>query len=155
MAEDLDDVRLTAMGLLIEVHDGLAARTATAFVQHGLSFVEFDVLIRLARSPRHRLRMSDLAAQTSLSTSGATRVVDRLVDRGWVCRDVSPRDRRQAFAVVTDAGAARLEAVLPEVVDAIEWWFTGRLAAAELETFLATLRALRVVVRPDADADSR
>ena len=42
------------------------------------------MLIRLARSPGSQLRMTDLAAQTSLSTSGVTRVVDRMERDGLV-----------------------------------------------------------------------
>ena len=52
---------------------------------------DFDVLIRLARSPGQQLRMTDLATQTALSTSGITRVVDRLEKRGLVRRESARR----------------------------------------------------------------
>ena len=81
MSELYDDPRLTAMGLFAEAHRGLSTRFAVQLEEHGLSQVEFEVLMRLARSPGHELRMTDLAAQTSLSTSGVTRVVDRM-ERG-------------------------------------------------------------------------
>ncbi len=87
MAGDrFDDPRLTVMGLLIEVCQGLMARLDPVHAAHGLSGSDFDALIRLARSPGHRLRMTDLAAQTSMSTSGITRIVDRLENAGLVGR---------------------------------------------------------------------
>src|ERR1700754_248806 len=77
-----DDPRLTAIGLIEEVHAGLSAKVAPTLQGAGLSEIDFETVIRLARSPRRRLRMSDLAAQTGLSTSGVTRVVDRLEREG-------------------------------------------------------------------------
>ena len=64
----------------------------------------FEVLLRLARTPGGRLRMSDLAAQTTLTASGLTRVVDRLEDAGLVKREACPTDRRSTYAVLTAEG---------------------------------------------------
>ncbi|MFD0656902.1 MarR family transcriptional regulator [Thermocatellispora tengchongensis] len=86
-----NDPRLTAIGLLSEVHAGLTAKTTPALVAAGMSEIDFETLLRLARSPHRRLRMSDLAAQTNLSTSGVTRVVDRLNVTTWyAARRVPP-----------------------------------------------------------------
>lgn len=153
MAGDLfDDPRLTAMGLFIEVYEGVTARLDPVFAAHGLSGNDFDVLIRLARSPGRQLRMSALAAQTSLSTSGITRVVDRLERAGLVCREACVTDRRSSLAVLTDEGIARLYALVPSLVEAIERSLTGLLAAEQLEWFLDGLRAVRSTVRPQAVA---
>lgn len=146
------DPRLTAMGLVIEVFEGMRDRLSAVHAAHGLSGNDFDVLIRLARSPGRRLRMSDLAAQTGLSTSGMTRVVDRLERSGLACRGNCADDRRGSAAVLTDAGADRLQADVGPLIETIEQWFTGRLTPDELDAFLATLRKLRTVVRPEATA---
>ncbi|MFS1304246.1 MarR family winged helix-turn-helix transcriptional regulator [Streptosporangium longisporum] len=147
-----DDSRLTAMGLLSEVHSGIAAKTSALFATAGLSVIDFETLIRLARSPRQRLRMSDLAAQTSLSTSGVTRVVDRLEREGLVARQACTTDRRTSYAVITEAGTDRLGGVLPQHLADVETWFTGLLSPEQLDAFLDTLRILRDAVRPCATA---
>ncbi|GII77637.1 hypothetical protein Sru01_26190 [Sphaerisporangium rufum] len=147
-----DDPRLTAMGLLAEVHSGLTAKTAPAFAAAGLSEIDFETLIRLARSPARSLRMSDLAAQTSLSTSGVTRVVDRLEREGLVERVACATDRRASYATLTEAGAARLQNVLPQHLDDIDKWLTGLLDPDRLKEFLETLTLIRNVVRPCATA---
>jgi DNA-binding MarR family transcriptional regulator len=115
-----------------------------------VSIVEFEVLIRLARSPQGQLRMTDLAAQTQLTTSGITRVVDRLERTGLVCREACPTDRRSSFAVITDTGRARMEEVLPGHIELIEHWFTGRLTPDQLAQMLDALRVVRDAVRPEA-----
>jgi DNA-binding MarR family transcriptional regulator len=148
----LDDPRLTAMGLLAEVHAGITAKVGPALAEVGLSEVDFETLVRLARSPRHSLRMSDLAGQTSLSTSGITRVVDRLEREGLVERKACVTDRRASYAVLTDKGMERLESVLPQHVEDIEKWFTGLLTPEQLAAFLEALRTIRDVVRPCATA---
>ena len=97
-----DDERLTTVGLLFESAAGLRRVFQRGSRRsESLSNQSFDVLIRLARSPGSELRMSELAAQTSLTPSGLTRSVDRLQDQGLVARRVCPEDRRGSFAVLT------------------------------------------------------
>jgi MarR family transcriptional regulator, 2-MHQ and catechol-resistance regulon repressor len=145
-----EDPRITAMGLFSEAFTGLTARVSEQLSGHGVSIVEFEVLIRLARSPQCQLRMTDLAAQTQLTTSGITRVVDRLERTGLVCRRACPTDRRSSFAVLTTAGQARMEEILPGHIQLIEHWFTGRLAPHDLAQTLDSLRVVRDAVRPGA-----
>jgi len=149
-----DDRRITAFGLFVEAYSGLTSRFAAQFDEHGLSAVEFEVLLRLARSPEHRLRMSDLAAQTSLSTSGVTRVVDRMERDGLICRSACASDRRSSYAVITQAGLARLDETLPGHLRLIEQWFTGQLDPRQLDALLEGLRLIRDAVNPGATAGS-
>jgi MarR family 2-MHQ and catechol resistance regulon transcriptional repressor len=147
-----DDPGITAFGLFAEAYTGLAAKLGAQIAEHGLAPVEFEVLLRLARSPDGGLRMTDLAAQTSVSTSGMTRVIDRLERDSLVRRRACPSDRRGWFAEITAKGRARLADVLPGHVDLIEAWFTGQLTKAELASLLAGMRKVRDAVRPDATA---
>src|SRR4029078_2720767 len=75
MANALDDERLTTAGLFFEGHDGLTAALGRRFGADcgAFSIQSPEVLLRLARSPGQRLRMSDLAAQVAMSPSGLTR----------------------------------------------------------------------------------
>lgn len=150
--EIVGDPRLTAIGLLAETYAAIGARLARQVAEHGLATAEFEVLIRLLRSDG-RLRMSDLAAQTALTTSGTTRVVDRLSERGLLAREACPTDRRSTYAVLTQAGRDLMLALLPSHLDLVETWLTGPLAAAgELEAFTASLRRLRDHAAPCATA---
>jgi MarR family 2-MHQ and catechol resistance regulon transcriptional repressor len=152
MTDALDDPRLTVAGLLAETWVGFAARISAQLTEHGLDGAEFEVLLRLARSTGGLLRMSDLAAQTSLTSSGITRLIDRLVVAHSVQREACTTDRRTTYAVITDKGRARLEAALPGHLDLIERWLVGPIPSEELAAFVATLRTLRDGVRPCAEA---
>jgi MarR family transcriptional regulator, 2-MHQ and catechol-resistance regulon repressor len=145
-----DDPRITAMGLFAEAFGGLTARVADQLAEHDLSGIEFEVLLRLARSHGNRLRMTDLSTQSQLTTSGVTRVVDRLERDGLVQRIACPTDRRSSYAGITEAGLSRLEKVLPGHIAVIERWFTGRLTDDQLDQVLDGLRTVRDAVRPGA-----
>lgn len=147
----LDDPRLTTMGLLMEVQAGLRAATEPDLEAHGLSWSAFDVLIRLARSPARRLRMTDLAEQTTLSNSGLTRVIDRVLGAGLVERIRDDHDKRVYYAVITPAGLERVLGALPSHLDLIEQALTGVLPDEDLAVLERALRTVRAVVKPGAD----
>lgn len=153
--ELLDDPRLTMVGLFVEATTSLLAKLGAVHAANGLAGTDFDTLIRLARSEGRRLRMSDLAAQVSLSTSGITRIVDRLEGQGLVRRETSPDDRRGTWAVLTDEGDMRLRAELPQLVDAIQVNLVGSLTGDQLDGLIAGLRALRDALHPAAQAGAR
>jgi DNA-binding MarR family transcriptional regulator len=146
------DPRLTAMGLLVETYAGLQAKFAPVLSAAGLATTDFDVLLRLGRSAGQRLRMTDLATQTALSTSGITRVVDRLEQRGLAVRETCPSDRRGAYAVLTASGRDLIAGVLRQHVRDIDRWFTGLLTEDQLNALLGALRVVRDEVRPGATA---
>ena len=149
---DFDDPRFTAVGLFAEAYTGLTSRFAIQFDQHRISPVEFEVLMRLARSPHSRLRMTDLAGQTSLSTSGVTRVVDRMDRSGLVRREACASDRRSSYAVITEAGLARLNEVLPGHLELVQKWFIDQLTPTQLDQMMSSLRTIRDAVNPCATA---
>lgn len=72
--------------------------------EHRMSLSEYEVLRRLADSPEGHRRIQELAEEIHLSQSALSRLVQRLEDDGYVCRNVCDHDRRGVFACVTDAG---------------------------------------------------
>ncbi len=139
-----DEERLTTVGLLMESAAGLRREfQRRTEAESSLSNQSFDVLIRLARTPGSELRMSELAAQTSLTPSGLTRSVDRLQEQGLVVRRVCPEDRRGAFAVLTAAGQELMDRAIPEHVAHIDEVLSSLYTADEEETLARLLRRLR------------
>jgi DNA-binding MarR family transcriptional regulator len=150
MAADLQHPHLTTAGLLVEAVDGFSAQLEKQLEDQHLSVQWFGILLRLARTPGHRLRMSDLAAQTTLSASGLTRAIDRLDAAGLVRREACSSDRRGAYAVLTPEGQARIDRALPPHLDTLAAVFEGHYSPAELDTLTALLRRLRDAVNPGA-----
>jgi MarR family 2-MHQ and catechol resistance regulon transcriptional repressor len=138
------DERLTTVGLLFESTTGLGRIFEPQLsADSGLSRQSFDVLVRLARTPEHRLRMSELASQTSLTPSGLTRSVDRLEDSGMVSRESCPDDRRGAFAVLSERGRAVMDDAIPLHIAHIDEVLDGVLTPSEERTLSSLLRKIR------------
>ncbi|MEW2492730.1 MarR family winged helix-turn-helix transcriptional regulator [Streptomyces nodosus] len=96
---------ITTFGRLSEAHSHLERRLGTAMLKEvGLPHVWFEVLLRLARAEEGQLTMSTLAEQIALTTGGVTRLIDRIQAAGYVERCYCAKDRRIAYAAITDAG---------------------------------------------------
>lgn len=100
---------------------------------HGLPLTSYEVLIQLAESPDHKMRMCDLADSVLLSRSGMSRLVDRLERDGLLCRAACTNDARGAFACITPAGRALLEQARPTHVAGIRRRFLTQFSEDELE----------------------
>jgi DNA-binding MarR family transcriptional regulator len=108
-------------------------------VEHGLSLQEYVALLFLAEAPERRLRMGRLADSLSLSKSGATRLIDRLVGDGLVCRESCTSDARGAEAKLTDRGLERLRTAAPTHLRGIKDYFLSALGGDDLETIERTM----------------
>ena len=73
----------------------------------------YDVLLTLEKAPEGRLRMSELADNVMTSRSGLTRLVDKLVEAGYIERANCSTDRRSCYAVITKEGLAARAAAWP------------------------------------------
>jgi MarR family transcriptional regulator, 2-MHQ and catechol-resistance regulon repressor len=142
------DERITAFGMLLEAQATVAAVVGADLEREsGLPITWFDVLVRLSRSPQQRLRMSELAAQVLFSTSGLTRLVDRMEAAGLVGRVTCADDRRGAFAVLTDAGLDALARALPGHLASLDRHLVAPLGPGDLRAMTTTLERLRDAAR--------
>jgi DNA-binding MarR family transcriptional regulator len=111
-------------------------------VEHGLSLQEYVALLILAESPDRRLRMGRLADSLTLSKSGATRLIDRLVDDGLVDRVTCSSDLRGAEAALTDAGLARLRTAAPTHLRGIAEYFLSAIDEGDLDVVQRTMESV-------------
>ena len=87
--------------------------------QHGLTFADYEIMVRLSESDQRRLRMSDLADVTLSSRSRLSHQIDRMEKAGLVVRQECTDDRRGYFAVLTDAGWKKLVETAPIHVESV------------------------------------
>ncbi len=105
-------------------------------LQHdaGMPLGYYTILVMLSEAPGRTLRLSDLAERTWSSRSRLSHAVDRLEEKGWVERISCPSDKRGAFALLTDAGFAVLEAAAPGHVEGVRRHVFDQLAPDQIET---------------------
>ncbi|MBB5157242.1 MarR family winged helix-turn-helix transcriptional regulator [Saccharopolyspora phatthalungensis] len=78
-----------------------------------LSYVQFQLLARLADAPERQLTMTELADGVVYSRSGLTHQAGLLEKAGLITRCPSPDDQRATLVAITQAGLARLAEILP------------------------------------------
>jgi DNA-binding MarR family transcriptional regulator len=110
--------------------------------EHELPLAAYDVLLRLAGAPGRSLRMTDLAQRVMLSPSGVTRLVDRLVAKGFVQRRPDPDDARVALACLTEEGLRQLRRAARTHLRGIREHFTGRLGETQLRNVASGLETI-------------
>jgi len=134
------DARLAPWRAFVRAHAQVSRRLDEDLRnEHGLSLQEYVALLFLAEAPERRLRMGRLADSLSLSKSGATRLIDRLVDDGFVDRVSCSSDLRGAEAALTEAGLDRLRTAAPTHLRGIAEYF---LSAVEVEDLAAVERSM-------------
>jgi DNA-binding MarR family transcriptional regulator len=119
---------------LLRAH-AAATRLLNAELQaeHGLSVNGYEALYLLSRAEGGRLKRVDLSRRLALTPSGVTRLLEGLEDSGLVDRTTCPTDLRVAYAELTDAGAAKLEAASCGHVASIRELFDEHFAEGEID----------------------
>lgn len=106
-ARELSDGELVAAWRVIV--EGVArtqAQIARDLSGLDLPVASFDALNRLLESREHRLPMSALARELSMTSGGFTKVADRMARAGLIDRRGTAGDRRVVNATLTEAGEA-------------------------------------------------
>ena len=114
-----------------------------------ITHVEFEVLLRLSWNENHRVRIQDLAAQSVLTRSGVSRVVERLEKAGLVTREEASEDRRGAYAVLTEAGVERFQIAVETHVDFVRKIFLGKFTEQELQQMAGFWQRIEENKTPD------
>lgn len=138
-----DDPRLHAYAVTLEVVGRLNRIFDRSLRDRcGISQSTFEALFRLDRAGGE-LTMGELADDLALTSGGATRLVDRLAEDGFVERRSCPDDRRVQYAVLTGNGRTKLdEAMEVHLVDLDEHLF-GLVSDADREQLVAVMGTVR------------
>lgn len=102
-----------------------------------LTPVQFSAMAAIRRHPG--IDQATVAGLVAYDRATLGKVVDRLVDKGLVARQISSVDRRAREVRLTDAGIALLDQVLP-IVKAAQTRFLSGLNAEEREQFISLLQ---------------
>jgi DNA-binding MarR family transcriptional regulator len=119
---------------LLRAH-AAATRLLNARLQaeHGLSINGYEALYVLSCAEGRRLKRVELSRRLALTPSGVTRLLEGLESAGFVRRTFCREDLRVAYAELTDAGAAKLEAASCGHVGSIRELFEEHFVVSEID----------------------
>ena len=109
---------------------------------HGISNVGYYTLMALYSRPENLINPSELCAITGETRGNMTRICDELVDKGWIHRVPNAHDRRRVDLSLSEAGAALLKVVAPEMRKNADKFYKSLFTSAEKATLQALLARL-------------
>ncbi|WP_411719647.1 MarR family winged helix-turn-helix transcriptional regulator [Mycetocola sp.] len=101
------ELAVSAWESLFRAQVGVIRVLASEFPSRTMSLNEYDVLFNLSLQPEHRARLRDINQLVLLSQPSVSRLIDRLVARGFVSKHPDPTDKRGTIVAITDAGFAQ------------------------------------------------
>jgi DNA-binding MarR family transcriptional regulator len=143
-----EDLALRAWRAVIRGHNRiLRGLDAELTEKYGLSYRAFDVLLRLSRASGSSIRISELANLVLLTPSGATRLIDQLVERALVVRKPDPSDARVQLVLLTAEGRALFRKAYTTYSRAVRRLFADHLTEEQLTAITTAFEDLTATAR--------
>jgi len=133
---------VSAWEALFRAQVAVVRQLGREFPNGDISFNEYDVLFNLSRQEGHRLRIRDLSKHLLLTQPSVSRMVDRLVTKGFVSKESTPGDGRGTFVCLTEDGYSLYRRVAVVHAKSIEHHVGRALGADELHTLRALTEQL-------------
>jgi DNA-binding MarR family transcriptional regulator len=132
--------RMDAWWALLQAHSSLISGVERALAEEDLPPLGwYDVLATLERADDNAVRPRDLGCGITISRSGMTRLLERIVTAGLVERVACERDRRGTWIVLTEAGTETLNRMKPVYESELRASFSGQLSDEEAQTLSGIL----------------
>ena len=149
MSPDVRQPHLDAWRSLLNAHASMLERVEAALSAAGLPpLAWYDVLWALYRADGRSLRAGELSdGVVTISRSGLTRLVDRMVAAGLVERGIPEGDRRGVELRITGDGSRMLRKMWPVYAGVLEESFVGSLTAEEARVIRDALARVNENVR--------
>ncbi len=131
-----------AMVALLRTADVVRRAVSRAVEPAGVTLQQFNVLRILRGAGAEGLPTLEIGERLVEQTPGTTRLVDRLVEKGWV-RRCEGRDRRQVLCRITPEGLALLSSLDGPVLAVAARLGGASMKPADLARLVSLLDAVR------------
>ena len=145
-------VAVAAWESLFRAQVAVMRSLAANFPSKEISLNEYDVMFNLSRQPDRRIRLRDLNQHVLLTQPSVSRLVDRLVIRGYLHKHIDPADGRGAIVELTDAGFSLFRRVAVAHMGSIAERIGDTLSESELQQLTALCDKLRIDCPGDGSA---
>lgn len=140
--------RVQEFGLLIKAATRLEQRIDTALRREcGIGHTMFEVLIRLCRQPGEQVSQRELADDLTLTSSGITRLIDRMEEAGLVGRVPAPGDRRSVLVQPTGHGHTVFLRAAAAHAEVVERYFVTPVSGADHRRLTSALEVINKALR--------
>jgi DNA-binding MarR family transcriptional regulator len=146
-----DDDLVTSWGLVHTNVGRAQRRLLDKLDEYGIPGQFFTVLQLLLRAEGHRLPMSRIARDLSMSGGGFTKLADRMATDGLIDRRSSAGDRRVVYAGLTDLGLSTAQRGALIYAAGIREYLLPAIAAENLIELAGRMSSLEGLVGENMD----
>jgi DNA-binding MarR family transcriptional regulator len=117
--------------------------TSTAETDTDIKLIHFEIMKLLKEEGT--LHPAEIGGKLQIAKAQMTHLIDKLVEKGFVTREMCPDDRRTINITLTEKGNKLLEEQDNMIIKAV-WDNMSSLSDAELEVVSNSLRTLRDIL---------
>ena len=149
--KEMEDILMTSSKLSLEkktilnlffTANIMRDHVAFALKPFDISMEQFNVLRILRGKKGEATNLQDIQNRMISKMSNTTRLVDKLISKGFVKRNVCKKNRRKVEIFITEPGLHLLQTIDP-IIEESESQITAPLSSQELETLNNLLTKLR------------
>ncbi|MEH7356607.1 MarR family transcriptional regulator [Neobacillus drentensis] len=123
--------------VLMQTSKAIHERIKEEMTKSSLSITEFSVLEVLYQKGKQTIQQ--IGNCILISSGSMTYVIDKLEQRGLLCRNACPDDRRVIHVTLTDKGNTLMEEIMPKYHELVDDMFDS-LISDEAETLVDLLK---------------
>jgi len=123
--------------VLMQTSKAIHERIKEEMTKSSLSITEFSVLEVLYQKGKQTIQQ--IGNCILISSGSMTYVIDKLEQRGLLCRNACPDDRRVIHVTLTDKGNTLMEEIMPKYHELVDDMFDS-LISDEAETLVHLLK---------------
>lgn len=129
--EDRESPYAQAFYRLIALANNIEMEIKQALKPYSLTHAQLNVLYILAKNAPEKLHSTDIKKHLIVSNPDVTRLIDRLVRKGWVKREICPENRRKIDISITSEGKALFTKAHYSAKSATGSFFDSRISREE------------------------
>lgn len=141
--EDNNSIHALAYFNLLKTGSWIEERIKEALKPFNLTHAQLNALYILRESHPDPVSASELKKRILVSNPDVTRLLDRLVKKGYVMRETCPENRRRIDISMTDSGRELFEKAHHSSTQALENYFENKITEGEAKELRSILHKMR------------
>jgi DNA-binding MarR family transcriptional regulator len=122
-------------------------RMQSSFLRpHDITIEQYNILRILRGAKGEKLSLNDVSSRMIDRASNTSRLIDKLVNKKWVIRNICPNDRRQSELLITDKGLeilSNLQGPIDEIIEQFSF-----ISVSDTKKFNQVLDEIRNINNP-------
>jgi DNA-binding MarR family transcriptional regulator len=109
---------------------------------YGITHTQFNILRILEASMPEKLSLEQIREGLLFPTSDVSRMLDRLVRRGLISRELCPENRRKLEVSITEKGLEVISRSIPEIEDKLNGYYKKDFSEKERQQVIGMMKKI-------------